>query len=66
VVEALGGRTMDVLRAYIDDRHAAGNRMVGLLGFDRVEGMTEDAVRWFRDAGVDVVHNLCTIQARLA
>jgi len=52
-----GKRTMNVLQAYIDGCHAARNRTVSLLGFGQVEGMTKDAVRWFRNAGVDVVHN---------
>jgi hypothetical protein len=57
ILRPCGKRTMDVLQVYIDDRHAARNRTVSLLGFGQVEGMTKDAVRWFKNAGVDVVHN---------
>ena len=57
ILRPCGKCTMDVLQVYIDDRHAAQNRTVSLLGFGQVEGMTKDAVRWFRNAGVDVVHN---------
>lgn len=52
-----GKRSIDLLQAYIDDRHVAGNQTLGLLGFDHVKGMTKDVVRRFTDAGVDVLHD---------
>lgn len=57
ILRPCGKRTMEVLQAYIDDRHAARNRTVGVLRFGQVERMSKDAVRRFRNAGVDVVHN---------
>ena len=52
-----GKPTIDLLQAYIDNRHAAGKQTLGLLGFDHVKGMTKDVVRRFTDAGVDVLHD---------
>jgi hypothetical protein len=57
ILRPCGKRTMDVLQAYIDDRHAARIGTVGVLGFGQVEGVTKGAVKRFRDAGVDVVNN---------